>query len=68
MIFNICRSLLLEPTAEAYHGLGALLFNSGRMKEAKEVFEHLLRMEPNHVEGTCGYVSNDQFVLWQSLV
>ena len=27
------------------------------MEEAKEAFEHLLWMDPNHVEGVCGYVS-----------
>ena len=27
------------------------------MEEAKEAFEHLLGMDPNHVEGVCGYVS-----------
>ena len=27
------------------------------MEEAKEAFEHLLLMDPNHVEGVCGYVS-----------
>ena len=60
-IFYAYRSLLIEPTvAEAYHGLGALFFNSDRMKEAKEVFEHLLRMEPDSVEGVCGYVSDDR--------
>lgn len=42
---------------EAYHGLGALLFNSGRMEEAKGAFEQLLRIESNHMEGVCGYVS-----------
>ena len=62
-IFYAYRSLLIEPTAEAYHGLGALFFNSDRMKEAKDVFEHLLRMEPDHVEGICGYVSNDPVVV-----
>lgn len=59
-----CRSLLIEPTAEAYHGLGALFFNSDRMKEAKEAFEHLLRMEPDRVEGICGYVSSVPVVVF----
>ena len=61
-IFYAYRSLRIEPTAEAYHGLGALFFNSDRMKEAKEAFEHLLRMEPDRVEGICGYVSYDPVV------
>lgn len=53
----IVRSLEIQPTVEAYHGLAALLFNSGRMIEAKGTFEQLLRMEPNRVEAVCGYVS-----------
>ena len=54
---------MMEPTVEAYQGLGALLYNLGRMEEAKETFEHLLKMEPGHVEAVCGYVSDDGCLL-----
>ena len=60
MPFYASRSLQIEPTAEVYHGLGALFFNSDRVKEAKEMFEHLLRIDRGHMEGICGYVSYDK--------
>ena len=63
MPFHASRSLQIEPTAEVYHGLGALLFNSDRVKEAKEMFEQLLRMDPDHMEGICGYVSDNKYFI-----
>lgn len=59
----ICRSLEVEVTAEAHHGLGALFFNSGRMKEAKAAFEHLLNIDPDNMEGACGYVSANRYLV-----
>lgn len=60
----IYRSLAIEPTVEAYHGLAALYFNIGKMEEAKRTFEQLLEMESDRVEAVCGYVSGDKhFVL-----
>ncbi|XP_065896491.1 protein O-mannosyl-transferase TMTC1-like isoform X2 [Dysidea avara] len=48
-------SLAVEPTADAYHGLGALYFNTGRLEEAKLALGQSLNLEPSRIDSSCGY-------------
>lgn len=50
----------MEPTADAYHGLGALYFNTGRVEEAKVALGQSLYLEPSRIDSNCGYVRNEQ--------
>ena len=58
MVLYIYRSLAVEPTADAYHGLGALYFNTGRLEEAKLALGKSLHLEPRRIDSSCGYVRN----------
>lgn len=52
----VYRSLSIKPDASTLHYFGALYFNTGRHREAMEVFQQALKLEPGRVETICSYV------------
>lgn len=52
----VYRSLSIKPDASTLHYLGVLYFNTGRHREAMEVFQRALKLEPGRVETICTYV------------
>ncbi len=55
--FCCYRSLSIRSDSNVYQSLGALYFNTGRIKQSIDTFHHAVQADPNNVEAVCKYVS-----------
>lgn len=47
---HLLESININPTAEAYHNLGALKYNQGKIEEAVQLFHSAVLIEPEYDE------------------